>query len=233
MNKHLSQFFFLFFTAGSITAQTFTFVVADTITFGSPGSVIFCKDSIKNNSSAGYYVDVVRVVNDTAPNWETAFCLDQCYPSSTDSARFYLPADSSQSFILDFFTDTIPDTSRVMMKFKNVSNPSNTFYQWFYGITIPGLGINNNAGSKNVKVQLSPSPVIAGSAFRFSITDMQNESNDYILIIHGIYGNAAARIDHLKPGNNFLSLNFSEGMYIYTLLLNNAPVNTGKFLMVK
>ena len=214
-------------------SQTFSFSGTDTMQYGAPGNQLACVDSIANNSSTGFYVDVIRVLNDTAPNWQTSFCLDVCYPPMTDSARFYLMPNAKQSFILDFYSSAIPDTSTVLMKFKNVLTPSNVIYQKFYGITLAGAGTNTISSLQKIKVKIYPSPVIAGSTFCFNISDKQNQADDFILLVHSIYGSITTRIDRLMPGDNFLSLNLAEGMYVYTLLLNNVSVGMGKIAVVK
>ena len=212
-------------------AQTFTFVPADTIKYDSPGNVLYSSNSIKNNSSTGYYVDVIRVVNDTAPNWETSFCLDVCYPPSADSARFYLLPNGVQMFVLDFYSDTIPDTSTVLMKFKNVSTPSNVVYQKFYGITVQGLGVND--GSKETGVKIFPSPVIAENTFCFRILQKQNSSEDFTLLLYDVYGKKSLRLEGLMNGDNYLSLNLSAGIYVYNLIRSGSCMKTGKIVVAK
>ena len=212
-------------------AQTFTFVPADTIKYDNPGNVLYCSDSIKNNSSTGYYVDVIRVLNDTAPNWETSFCLDVCYPPSVDSARFYLLPNGVQMFLLDFYSDTIPDTSTVLMKFINVSTPSNVVYQKFYGITVQGLGVNTVANQTSVKI--FPSPVIAGNTFCFRISDKQNISEDFTLLLYDVFGKKSCILKNLVNGDNYLALNLSEGLYVYNLLSGQNCLKTGKIAVVK
>ena len=208
----------------STHAQTFTFANTDTLQYGSPGSTLGCSDSIKNNSASGYYVDVIRMLNDTAPNWQTSFCLDVCYPPSTDSARFYLLPNAAQVFVLDFYSDTIPDTSTVLMKFKNVSNPANTVYQKFYAITVQGLGVNSL--SRETSVKIFPSPVTAGSSFDFRIAG--NEKYNYSLLIYDALGRQTLRIENLINGSNYLSLNLPAGIYVYNLICGQRRVKSGK-----
>src|SRR3989304_7187345 len=141
----------------SAQAQTFSFPSGDTITYGTPTSLISCEDTFFNNSSTGYYIDIVRVVNDTAPFWQTYFCADQCYAWFTDSARFYILPNGNQPFYLDFVTSSMADTTHVLMKFKNVSNPTNTIYQMFYGITYAGFSVNELSNSFNISVFPNPS----------------------------------------------------------------------------
>lgn len=214
--------------SGIINAQTFSFVPLDTIKYDSPGNVVYCSDSIKNNSASGYYVDVIRVLNDTAPNWQTSFCLDVCYPPSVDSARFYLMPNSVQMFVLDFYSDTIPDTSSVLMKFKNVSNPSNTVYQKFYAITLLGLGVNSIAAETSVKI--FPSPVTAGGTFCFRIA---GNNENYSLLLYDAYGKKSSVLKNLVNGDNYLSLNLAEGLYVYNLLQGTNCIKTGKISIKK
>ena len=228
MKKKILAFISFIYLFIGVNAQTFSFVPADTIKYDSPGNVLYNSDSIINNSSTGYYVDAIRVVNDTAPGWETSFCLDVCYPPSVDSARFYLLPNTVQMFILDFYSDTIPDTSTVLMKFKNVLNPANVVYQKFYAITLLGLGINSNPSFKETEIKIFPSPAIAGSTFCFNISDKQNANDDFTLLIYDVCGNRAIRMDNLMNGNNYLSLNLSSGIFIYKLLGKNGCVKTGK-----
>ena len=215
----------------AVSSQTFAFSATDTIQYGAPGSQLACVDSFVNNTSTGFYIDAVRVMNDTAPNWNTSFCLDVCYPPSVDSAQFYILPNSKQSFILDFYSDTIPDTTIVLMKFKNVLTPANVVYQKFYGITLAGLGTNNLSASQNIKVKIYPSPVIAGNTFCFNISDKQNTNDDFTLLVYDVCGNKTMRIDNLMNGDNYLSLNLPEGIFIYKLLEKNCFVKTGKIVV--
>ena len=193
MKKYLLLFSFSALFA-SLHAQVITFIPADTIAYGIPGSTIYVSDSIKNNSSAGIYVDVMRVVNDTAPNWKTSYCLDVCYPPSVDSARVYILANSFQMLLMDFYTDANPDTSMALMKFKNVSNPSNVMYQKLYGITDPNAGVNETH-ENNFSVNIFPSPVAPNTRFCFHIDDKYTNAKNYSLSIYDLVGRGI-RIDH-------------------------------------
>jgi len=231
MNK-LFLLSFVFCSVTVLKAQTFTFVNEDTICYGLPGDAPHSSDSINNNSSTGFYIDVVRVQNNHPLNWGSAFCLDICYPAATDSVRYFLLPNEKQMFILHFFTDTFPDdTGIVLMKFKNVSIPSNTVYQWFYGITM--LNASVNTISKEVGVKVFPSPISPNSTFCFRIAEQQNTSEDFTLLIYDVCGKTASRIDGLMNGDNYLSLNLSEGMYVYCLLKGNTRVKTGKIAVAK
>ncbi len=218
---------FVFLSYATINfAQSFSVVAADTIAYGNPGDVIFCSDSIKNNSATGFYVDVIRVINDTAPNWQTSYCLDVCYPPSADSARFYLLPSSYQNILLDFYSDTTPDTSMVLMKFKNVTNPSNTAYLKLWGITSKGLGVAD-IPSKNEYVNIYPSPIRSGMPFTLEVGKLYEEK-DLSLILYDLTGKKIEEICGLRSGNNNLTINFEPGIFFYSLLSSGKLVANGK-----
>lgn len=211
-------------------SQTFSILASDTIKYAAPTGMQFgCYDSLVNNSSTGFFVNVVRVQNDTAPKWQTGMCLDVCYPPSTDSASVYLLPNSSQVFILDFFPDTVPDSSSALIKFVNASNPSNVFYQRYHGITKVGVGVAEH--SQKASVKIFPSPVISGTPFCFRITAKTN--SDFALMIYDMIGKKFVRFDDLIAGDNYLAVNLTEGMYVYTLLKGNERVKTGKLSVSK
>lgn len=223
-------FLFCFFPVmlNSLSAQnTFTFLAQDTLKYAAPGALITLKDSIINNSSTGYYVDVIRMENNLAPNWSSYFCIDLCYLPSVDSARFYLLPNERQPFLFDFDSDTsVPDSSTALMKFKNVSVPSNTFYQRFYGVTQAGLSVSS--ASNEVSVKIFPLPVVANSTFCFRISEKQNTSEDFTLILHDVCGKKSMWIKGLINGDNYLSLNLVHGIYVYSLLRGEIRIKTGK-----
>jgi len=239
MKKHFSHFFIACIFTSAIChltsyishSQTFSLTNIDTIKYAGPGSPLYCKDSLINNSSTGYYVDVVRVQNDTAPNWQTYFCLDVCYLPSVDSARVYLLPDSSQVFILDFLSDSLPDSSTVLMKFVNTINPSNVVYQRFYGISVAGMSVNSV--SKEAGVEIFPSPVATNSTFCFRIADKKNKSENYSLVLYDVCGKSATHIENLMNGDNYLSLNLNEGIYFYALVKGKESIKTGKIAVAR
>ena len=232
MNNNIILFFATFLAATVLSAQTFTFTCADSVAYGVPGSGLYSNGIIHNTTPVGYYVDVIRVVNDTAPKWQTAFCLDGCYPPTVDSARFYLLPDTIQYFVIDFFTDTLPDTSTVLMKFKNVSVPSNVVYQKYTGIADPFAGLNELA-EKNISVHVFPSPVLKGEQLCVRIADKSARSNNYSLFVYDLCGRGVSRLDGLSNGSNYFSLNLPQGLYVYSLSGNNARIHSGRITVLR
>lgn len=216
----------------SAPAQTFSLTSIDTLTVGPVGGVPACHANIKNNGTTEFYVDVVRLLNDTAPNWQTSFCIDVCYPPSVDSARFYLTSGFTQGFLLDFFSDSIPDTTSVFMKFKNVSDPTNVFYQKYTGISDLTFGVEE-ALKENTLVKIYPSPVISGNTFSFSISDLTATSKEYSLCIYDLCGSRVNQMNDLTKGNNRISLDLPQGLYVYILTRDKTSVQTGKIAVLR
>ncbi len=215
------------------SAQTFTFTNIDTIQYGPMGATLACHGTIVNATSTGFYVDALRVLNDTAPNWNTYMCLDVCYPPQVDSARVYVSANSSQAFILDFITDaSLPDSSTALMKFVNPTNPSNVVYQKYYGVTQLTFGIGESAANSTA-VKIFPSPLQPNSTFCFRITDSAPDRDTYSLVLYDVVGSKTSRIDGMLKGDNYLSLDLQEGIYIYNLVYGGHSVKTGKLVVGK
>jgi len=210
----------------SAQAQTFSFPSGDTITYGTPTSLISCEDTFFNNSSTGYYIDIVRVVNDTAPFWQTYFCADQCYAWFTDSARFYILPNGNQPFYLDFVTSSMADTTPVLLKFKNVSNPTNTIYQWFYGITYVGFNVNELSTSFNISVYPNPSNGIFNLGFENWDLGFKNAE----LCIYNMLGEIVLKSQILNPNSQIDLSAQPKGIY-FIKVQSGGEVSTQKIVI--
>src|SRR3974377_1407907 len=140
----LASLIFVFYFGKSFS-QNLLVSMPDTFNHGVPGADVECfsGDTLFNNTSGSLTIDVVRVQNVTTAGWTTAFCLNVCYLPSKDSVRFTLSPNQHQNFILHFYTSTTPDSGTCVFKFKNVSNPSNVFYQRYYAATQTGYAVHD------------------------------------------------------------------------------------------
>jgi hypothetical protein len=228
MKKLLPALLLLVFS-GKNFAQTFTLINDDTVAVGAPLSQFGCYDTLVNNSATGYYIDAVRVINDTAPGWETSFCLDVCYPSFVDSARVYILGSNTQPIIFDFIAAS-PDTSAALMKFKNVSNPSNTVYQWFYGIADPTFGLSNTSVQK-VNVLFYPVPALSNSTITLGISG--NQEDAFVLNVFDAQGRHAFQKQDLKAGINPIHFSLIPGIYFYSLSAKGTTQSNGKLVITR
>ena len=218
-------------------SQSFAFVNPDTSTCGTPGTTIDCLgDSIVNNTAINDTLYVVRVQDDTGtPGWVSTFCLDVCYLPTKDSVRFILAPYKHQNLLIHFNTSSTPDCGTVLFKVKD-KNSSAVAYQRYYGYTTTTCvclnGVNELfANSSNVSVY--PSPLVANDDFNMNITNMQNGNKEISLLVYNIYGSMVSRINNLKEGNNTLNFNLPAGIYSYSLISDNTPINSGKIEVIK
>ena len=219
---------FAFLLCIKASAQNFTISMPDTIKYGSVNSTLGCVDTIICGNS-GLYVDVIRVQNDTAPNWSTSFCLDVCFPPFVDSARVYILPNGRITFILDFYSSSLPDSSTALFKFVNPNNPANVFYQRLYGITTPASVAAVNAPA--VTIHIFPMPVSSGSAFNVFISDMNNSSGELRMNVYDMCGRVCANVSGLHNGNNSILLSLPAGIYSCSILKNEVPVVKSKLVV--
>lgn len=216
-------------SCGKSFSQTFTYTLDDTIGYAAPGAMISLENSIINSTLNIITIDAVRTVDvmPDCPTWTTMFCLDVCYPPFVDSVRFDLPADSIQSFVFDFTTDATADSGTAIMKVKNVSTPSNTFYQKFYGITIDGFAVNESEVSP-ANVSFYPMPVASNETFVMNVTNVKYGTGKNIsMLVFNMYGNLVAK-KKVIAGTNFMYLDLPAGFYSYSLITEDKVINTGK-----
>ena len=204
----------------------------DTVKSDSCGKdIAFDNDSIFNNSPNNLVIDVVRVQNVTTPNWLSAFCLDVCYLPSKDSVRFTLLPNERQIFIFHFYTDASTAASgTATMKFKNVSSPSNTLYQTFYGSTVCASGINETVYNSGT-VSIYPNPFSTEATIQVSSIKYQASGLEFKL--YDVFGR---KVINFKPETATFKLDGSDlpaGIYSYNLVSGNEKIASGKIVVSK
>ena len=214
-------------------SQSLTISMPDTVGSDSCGMDIAYDqgDSIINNTPNNLNIDVVRVQNVATANWQSAFCLDVCYLPAKDSVRFILQPSEHQIFIFHFYTDAgSAGSGTAIMKFKDVNNPSNTFYKTFYGSTVCANGIHETSSSA-ARVSIYPSPVISGKDFTVTIANTNNTSAN-TLSVYDMLGNKV-RTSIVRSGKNILNIDLPAGVYSYTIISENEKIASGKIAVVR
>ncbi len=227
---------FLLIQGGSVSSQSFQFVIHDSIVYCAPKALgdTSCEgNSIINKTSNALTIDVVRVqdVNFATSGWESAFCIDVCYPPTTDSVRYTIAPSDTVDFIPHFYYTATPDSQTIYMKIKNVSNPADVAYQRFYGVTQIGFGIHEYANLAQIKIY--PSPVISGSDFNFTISNLKVHKKEFSLVVYNMYGSEVKTLTNLCAGDNMLTLDLTSGLYSYNLVSGNIRINSGNFSIIK
>lgn len=207
----------------------FTYTPTDTIRYGAIGNDLLCFAKLINNTSSAITLRVTREQNvmADAPNWYSAFCIEACYLPAVDSINYTLLPDTTVNFSFHFYTlnETLPDSATAVMKWKNTGNPSNTFYQKFYGITQTGFSVND-ISAVSAAVSIYPMPVAARNVFSMNISNVKT-SKPLSLVVCNMFGNVVST-SNVIAGINFMNLDLPAGIYSYSLISARANLHSGK-----
>ena len=226
----------LFYSVRSFS-QSFTVAFPDTVAYGEAvtGAALSCwvNNYVTNHSGASIDIDIVRVQDDCAtPGWTSAFCFKACQSPDIDSLRSVLSNNDSVNMAVHLIVTNIPDSGTVLMKLKNVSNPSNIIYQRFYGVSRLASAVSQEA-EKKTSVKIYPSPVLPGRDFSMYIANVQNTSNEITLVVYNIYGSRMRNANNLRDGINTLSFDLPAGIYSYTLTQGAIKFYSGKLIVTE
>jgi len=224
----------LLLISGISFSQTITYTPIDTIKYGPIGGEIICSARLINTSANAVSMRVTREKNvmGDAPNWTSAFCMKVCYLQTTDSVNFTFNPMDTVNFTFHFYTlnETLADSATAIMKWKNISTPSNTFYQKFYGITQTNFGVHA-VSDEPANVSVFPMPVLSGSDFSMNISNV-NTGKPVSVVIYNIFGSVVSKTNVIE-GINFMNLDLPAGVYSYSLISENMKINSGKIAVAK
>ena len=218
-------------------SQSLSVDFPDTLVYGPAvaGSSLPCwsGDWVTNRTASSVDVDVVRLMDDVAtPGWTSAFCFKACQQPTTDSIRCTLFPYDSVNMAVHLIITSLPDSGTVMMKIKNVSNPSETYVQRFHGVSQLDFGVHDQ-NANAVRVNIFPSPAIAGTEFNMNIANVKTRSGDLSLELCNIYGNIVTTFQGLKEGGNRLFADVAAGIYSYRLMSGNSTIHSGKLAVIR
>ncbi|MBK7967379.1 MAG: T9SS type A sorting domain-containing protein [Bacteroidetes bacterium] len=115
---------------------TFSFVT-DTIEYGLPNDVLAIHGTLFNlSTTANVVIDVEKGTPQMPITWQTALCSDVCYLPNVNLIQITIPPNGTQSFIFYFYTDALPSTGKIPVRFRNANQPSNQFIVRYHGNTI-------------------------------------------------------------------------------------------------
>lgn len=194
-------------------------MLSDSIAYGIPGSVLSVHATLTNTSKTdNVTVGIQRMGTQMPVGWETALCIDVCYPASTSQAQVTIPPGETQEFIFYFYTDTISATGMAQVRFRNMNNTSNQYTQKYYANTKLNLGPEINCRP----VTFYPNPVE-------NVLMVGNISNPTPFVISDLQGKIV-KYSELNSGNNYSvgMQNLQSGMYVIRLMNDN---KTGKIIV--
>lgn len=124
---------------GNTSGQTGTFTFSllhDTISYGLPGEALYVEAELKNPTAYPVNIEVKRMIENVPAGWTTAMCIDICYAPSVEYTTIQVPANGSQLFIMDFFTDPLlQGKGMAQIGFRNLQATNNKFTSRMYAST--------------------------------------------------------------------------------------------------
>ncbi len=223
----------LLLTTGKSFSQSFTYASLMNSVDSTPGSELIFYSRLINNTTSTIQLDPVRDqdVIPEAPTWESAFCIFACYLPTTDSVREDFFAGDTIEFSYHMYTSSTPDHATGIMRFKNVTNPSNVITQSFFGST-DGTFAGVNDLNVNANVNIYPMPIASGDVFSMNIS-LLKPVNSMSLVVYNTLGSVVSTTPTMIEGINFMSLDLSAGVYSYSLLSDNTPISSGKIVITR
>lgn len=166
--KNLLLVVFLLMTLFS-SAQLNYNVTSDTIAFPSAIWVSGqCNVDVFNSTNAPIQLNIVRLEKDLQPDWASAFCTSvDCYLASVDSVSVnVLPGQTEEVIIYFQYIAETSDTARVLVKFSNDQDPSDSFTHNFYGIDSTNV-LNLESLENQEEIEVYPNPMTTITTIHF------------------------------------------------------------------
>lgn len=195
------------------------------------GMMVLDTLDVKNISGATIEVKCIRTIIDTVPDVINSFCWGQCYPPFTDTSSVAVTIQS-QAFSYEFVGDNDPAGNAGIMKVKY------TFYS---------IKDMDDQVSVFVNYDASESSSVAANSEQFTLSKAYpNPANNIVSVDYHLKGIPEARIAfynllgskvkeiELTDSFGTLTINtsdFIEGIYFYTLLINNESSQTQKLII--
>lgn len=107
------------------------------IVVGPVNETLYATAELWNNSDAPVEIGIGRQPVSVPEGWSTALCTDICLDTGTTTTSLMLEPGGKQLFTLYIYSGSTPDTARVTVMFRNLTNPQNRYMQSFTGITEP------------------------------------------------------------------------------------------------
>ncbi len=182
---------------------------ADTIKQGLVEEVIYFSADLNNpDDSLLAYINVWRDKTLLPAGWYSSMCMDICYAPTVSKTNVYINPSSVLPFILDVYTNELPDTGFVRIALKNNVKPMEKYLQWFVAITgLPTQLIELPASSG---LTLFPQP--ASSAIYLLTYGNMEQLLDCRL--YSMDGRFVRRWDQVKEGAAISVSSLPEGLYV-------------------
>lgn len=186
---------------------------------------------VKNISSVTSEVKCIRTIIENIEGTINSYCWGVCYPPFVDTSTVAViipPQTTSFEFAGDHDPNGLVGVVKVKYTFYDSHNSGNQVTVFVnYDATNTG-----SAGDMQMQFFLSdafPNPANNFVAINYEFTDIKNGA----LVIYNLLGTAVEKIDVSgKTGTVKINTSmYNEGLYFYSLLINNEVIRTQKLII--
>ncbi len=239
MKKILLSIAFAAFILGAAFSQNLEIYFEDQllepdqeITVGGEASssvIVLDAIDVKNISSSTKAVKCAREDITIVPGASNSFCWGLCYPPTTDTSAVSVDIDAGgmyTEFSGDYFPDGNEGASTIKYTYYDELNPSDKISVVVVYSTL--VGINDPVDYKLSAAY--PNPANSFVKFDYDVSEISDNSK---VVIYNLLGSAVkeVRIDNSFGSLKISTSDFKEGIYFYSLVVNNEPTKTQKLII--
>lgn len=217
-------------------AQSFQITNATPNVSGDGSNTVEGHADLKNISSSTKVVRVERIQNNLASGHLNYFCWDECLsPNGNISGNDTILAGATSTKFKAYLTPAgNMGTSTASYKFLDVNNPSDSIVQQFTFVISTSTSSDKTLAVRNVNELSVAYPNPAGTYTRIDY-ELSLSAKDAAIKIYNILGSEIRKIE-LANRQGTISIDtdsMTEGMYLYSLVVNGKTVSTKKFIVKK
>lgn len=217
-------------------AQSFQITNATPNVSGDGSNTVEGHADLKNISSSTKIVRVERIQNNLASGHLNYFCWDECLsPNGNISGNDTIFAGATSTKFKAYLTPAgNMGTSTASYKFLDVNNPSDSIVQQFTFVISTSTSSDKTLAVRNVNELSVAYPNPAGTYTRIDY-ELSLSAKDAVIKIYNILGSEIRKIE-LANRQGTISIDtdsMTEGMYLYSLVVNGKTVSTKKFIVKK
>jgi hypothetical protein len=217
-------------------AQSFQITNSTPNVSGDGSTTIEGHADLKNISSSTKIVRVERIQNTLATGHLNYFCWDECLsPNGNISGNDTILAGATSTKFKAYLTPGgNMGTSTASYKFFDINNPSDSIVQQFTFVISTSTSSDKTLAVRNVN-ELSlayPNPAGTYTRIDYELSGSAKEAN---IKIYNILGSEIRKIE-LANRQGTVSIDtdsMTEGMYLYSLVVNGKTISTKKFIVKK
>lgn len=219
-----------------LAAQSFQITNAQPNVSGDGTTTVEGHADLKNISSSTKIVKVERILNNLASGHQSYFCWDECFapPTNVSGNDTLAPGATSTKFKSYLMPGNTSGTSVIAYRFYDINNPSDTAVQQFTYTISTATSADRNIGIRNVNDISVAYPNPAGTFTKVDY-ELSSQAKDASIKIYNILGTEIRRIElNSRQGSIQIDTDImTEGMYLYSLVVNGKTISTRKFIVKK